>query len=1489
MRRANKLKKHLARVLAAAMVFTMAAPPAPVYALNYGDTAVIQFDPKTGPDLSHSNYAGVPRNNGISFATGQAGYPLTASPDFNGITTENQGSGLRPILPVFDTGLSWPGYTFDGWYNADGNKMVYLPYAFPYTTPTTYEARWNGDSSSQFDFTVMHYRDLDVTRNANTDGTDPSAWAASGDSQIYEFHNDVSSGTSSWVTPVTANTAVSATYKRNIPGYKVASVLIKNNNLRRFDDLTGQGTLGETATINTSTLSVRGNMPNDDLTVAYRYEPDSSKKFPLRIEYVDTANQPIRVPESSLYAAESQVSAGPAQITAYVLAGAQIKAGSGDVDDLQVSGVYSAQTAGCAFDAQKNFTGKMPNQAVTVVYTYDVDPSYVTHVTINRIDNHNNMLNAPEIMPTSVGANVAVSVENKAGYVYPPNISWNGNFTNISLDQTTNPFTLRFTTDITGGSFTMTYNEDLNDSTVWARVNYYHSANGSLSGDTSPRSFRLNTSYTMDELTAGIVPSPAQNYMFNGWFRANAAGTGKTGDVLTGNISLTGDTKLYAEFVEDPTKWFDIRFVSGSHGTISGTSSLHVATGTLWSQLSLPSTTPASNYMFAGWFDESGNQVTNNNMQILADQTYRARFTPVGGDDGILCIPDGVGSIGADGTGQIEINGANEARKYILTDGDGLILAVMTGAQLSSGCFEGLAPCESYYVYEAAETAAPVVGAILSGSVDPSLLSQPARVSVPALGDNYSTADDTATGSKKIVISPAAANTVYAVLDMDGNVVSQAGSADGWVSPSGSPLTAELTGLDANTTYTVVAKQAGSSDDPSDCLLNGSQVMVTDISQLERTYTLRMMNGGYVVSVTRNGTAITIDPYAEEVLVKAGDRISISAEDPNPSGRPFKQWEILIGSISMTYPTRKNQTIEMTAGDVILMAVYEPSPTATAANATVDYTPKNGPFALDKTDAELQALKETLVDNLADSAALAGGSKVEYTVKFDRHAPLASASDAVRDELAFDDSVTLPWSLDIGLSRKVDGTSKPLAADGDVTPLIKVLAKLDTSLLGNLEYRLWLIEFDTVTGDVTCTEIPMIPDPNDDGFTGSFSFEANIGDTLVFSYCKAHEVTIVDAVRGQVHTFKVKDGWSLEDTDDYQDLDIHDGYTDPVTGIVYELAGLARLQTGGSMYDTSGPVTGNLVLYAFYEPEDDTLWQAAKAKLQDEINTANALMNNGTVSAENRQALADAVAVAVGIVNHLPRLPVSDLENAYDTLKALVDSIRNDPVNPVDPLNPVNPVDPLNPVNPVNPRPSTGGGSSGGGGGSRTVGLGIGNVENSYPTYVQVTDGNWDNYDPANHKWAFVLNNGERITDGWANVRNSGSAQADTYHFNSEGALDSGWFLDRSTDAWYFLSTAHDGWFGRMLTGWHHDEQDGNWYYLNQFSGTMMLGWQKIGGQWYYLTPANQHQTWSFNEGSRRWEYTNRDGRPLGALYTNETTPDGYQVDENGVWIRETP
>ena len=71
-----------------------------------------------------------------------------------------------------------------------------------------------------------------------------------------------------------------------------------------------------------------------------------------------------------------------------------------------------------------------------------------------------------------------------------------------------------------------------------------------------------------------------------------------------------------------------------------------------------------------------------------------------------------------------------------------------------------------------------------------------------------------------------------------------------------------------------------------------------------------------------------------------------------------------------------------------------------------------------------------------------------------------------------------------------------------------------------------------------------------------------------------------------------------------------------------------------------------------------------------------------------------------------------------------------------------------------------------------------------------------------------------------------------------------------------------------MATGWV--EADGQTFYLNLVSdgtrGKMMTGWQLIDGKYYYFNPVS--------DGTR------------GALYRNRTTPDGYQVGADGVWIQ---
>ena len=61
MRKKFNIKSKLAGALAAVMVFSMTAPGIPVYAVNHGDQSVIEFDPQSGPDLSHSSYSTMPR------------------------------------------------------------------------------------------------------------------------------------------------------------------------------------------------------------------------------------------------------------------------------------------------------------------------------------------------------------------------------------------------------------------------------------------------------------------------------------------------------------------------------------------------------------------------------------------------------------------------------------------------------------------------------------------------------------------------------------------------------------------------------------------------------------------------------------------------------------------------------------------------------------------------------------------------------------------------------------------------------------------------------------------------------------------------------------------------------------------------------------------------------------------------------------------------------------------------------------------------------------------------------------------------------------------------------------------------------------------------------------------------------------------------------------------------------------------------------------
>lgn len=83
------------------------------------------------------------------------------------------------------------------------------------------------------------------------------------------------------------------------------------------------------------------------------------------------------------------------------------------------------------------------------------------------------------------------------------------------------------------------------------------------------------------------------------------------------------------------------------------------------------------------------------------------------------------------------------------------------------------------------------------------------------------------------------------------------------------------------------------------------------------------------------------------------------------------------------------------------------------------------------------------------------------------------------------------------------------------------------------------------------------------------------------------------------------------------------------------------------------------------------------------------------------------------------------------------------------------------------------------------------------------------------------------------------------------GVLLKGW--QRIGDYWYYLNPN-----GVMVTGWI--QSNNLWYYLDGATGRMLTGWQKIDNKDYCFASD-------------------------GSLYVNTTTPDGYMVDEKGVWI----
>lgn len=162
---------------------------------------------------------------------------------------------------------------------------------------------------------------------------------------------------------------------------------------------------------------------------------------------------------------------------------------------------------------------------------------------------------------------------------------------------------------------------------------------------------------------------------------------------------------------------------------------------------------------------------------------------------------------------------------------------------------------------------------------------------------------------------------------------------------------------------------------------------------------------------------------------------------------------------------------------------------------------------------------------------------------------------------------------------------------------------------------------------------------------------------------------------------------------------------------------------------------------------------------------------------------------------------------------------------------------------------SSGGGSggSGGGGGRGSTGTASGTAapSSSYALPSYVVKGYWGY--GADGSWHFRDTTGKSYVNTWAAVENPYANSA----------------LGQQAYDWFRFDAD-----GKMVVGWFYDAADGFWYYLNPVSdntlGKMMTGWVVIDGGHYYFNP--------YSNGHR------------GRMYRNETTPDGYFVNEEGKW-----
>ena len=347
-------------------------------------------------------------------------------------------------------------------------------------------------------------------------------------------------------------------------------------------------------------------MSNDDLMVAYRYKPDPSKKFKLKIQFVtrnssvtpavDTVLSGLKDGSNTAISNPQIVADVPAETALslpnaksiqynggmYEFDSAEIVSGTADNAAANVYGMKTVKsdntTPALSATIGELSDVKMPNRDVTIKYVLKLNTNFTQSLAVNYLDGNTavtdpsgNTTYSPMESPAgtavepptqnmTLGGNKSIPTPHVAGYLptVVPSFVPGASFSNLVPNVAAQTYGFSF---LASGTINVVYAPDYSDRSVWADVTFGTSGNGTMPGSTT-KQVKIGTSPTLSSLIGSLTPTPNNHYRFAGWY----IGGGSTGNEPTGarlddptgatnpTVTITGDTKLVAKFEEDPAR-----------------------------------------------------------------------------------------------------------------------------------------------------------------------------------------------------------------------------------------------------------------------------------------------------------------------------------------------------------------------------------------------------------------------------------------------------------------------------------------------------------------------------------------------------------------------------------------------------------------------------------------------------------------------------------------------------------------------------------------------------------------------------------------------------------------------------------------------------------------------------------------------------------------------------------------------------------------------